>query len=140
MENNRLFNTFQSGFRKKRSYLDHIMRLADKVYEAVNNKQFTLSVMIDVQKALDLVWDKGLLYKMTQFGLHGNVLKFVKDFLNDRSIKVRVGAVKSSMYFLENGTPQGSVQSSQLLIIMINDLPESSNGINLALFEDDSFM
>ena len=42
------------------------MRLADEVHKAINNKQFTLSVMIDLKKAFDLVWHQGLLYKMVQ--------------------------------------------------------------------------
>ena len=77
---------------------------------------------------------------MEQFCLHGNMLKFVEDFLKNRSIQVRVGAAMSSTYFLDNGTTQGSVLSSLLFIIMINDLPESSNGVKLTLFADDSSM
>ena len=81
-----------------------------------------------------------VLYKMDQLGLRGNVLKFVEDFLKDRSIQVRVEAAMSSTYILENGTSQGSVLSPLLFIIMINDLPESSNVVKLVLFAHDSSM
>ena len=53
------------------------MRFADEVHKAINNKQFPLSVIIDLAKAFDLVWHQGLLYKMKQLGLRSNVLKFV---------------------------------------------------------------
>ena len=77
------------------------MRLADEIRKAINNKQFKLSVVIDLEKALDLVWHNGLLYIMKQDGLRGNVFKSVEEFLNDRSIQVRVGSAMSSTYFLE---------------------------------------
>ena len=116
------------------------MRLADEVHKAINNKQFTLSIKIDLEKAFDLVWHQSLLYKMKHLGLRGNVLKFVEDFLKDCSIQVRIEAAMSSTYLVENGTSQGSVLSPLLFVIMINDLPESSNGVKLALFADDSSM
>ena len=137
MEDNGLYNKLQFEFRKDDSQ-DHIMCLADEVHKAINNKQFKLYVIIDLEKVFDLVYHKGLIYKMEQLGLHSNVLKFVEDFLKDCSIQVRVEAAMSSMYFLENGTLQGGVPSPLLFIIMINDLPESSNGIKVALLTDDS--
>ena len=67
------------------------MSVADEVHKAINSKQFTLSVMIDLEKAFDLVLNQGLLYKMGTLGLRGNVIKFVENFLKDRSSQVRVG-------------------------------------------------
>ena len=116
------------------------MHIADEVHKATNNKQFTLSVMIDLEKAFDLVWSKGLLYKMEQRDIHGNVLNIVEDFLKNRSIQVLVEAAMSNTYFHENGTPHCSVLSQLLFIIMTNDLPKSSNGVKHAPFAGDSSM
>ena len=114
------------------------MRLADDVHNSVNNKLYTLSSMIDLKRAFDLVWHDGLLFKMTQLGLDGNIFKWVKDFLTERTIQVRVGTELSSVRRLENGTPQGSVISPLLFLIMMNDIPESANGVKLSLYADDS--
>jgi len=65
-----------------------------------------MAVMLDLEKAFDLVWHQGLLYKMEKMGLNGNILKFVADFLSDRSIRVRVGVAMSNSYQLQNGTPR----------------------------------
>ena len=68
-----------------------------------------MAVMLDLEKAFDLVWHQGLLYKMEKVGLNGNILKFVADFLSDRSngsIRVRVGVAMSNSYQLQNGTPR----------------------------------
>ena len=60
------------------------MRLENEVHKAINNKQFMLFIMIDLEKAFNLVWHQSLLYKMEQLGLFDNVLKFVENFLKDR--------------------------------------------------------
>ena len=138
MESNNYFNKSQSGFRKQRSTIDQIMRLADDAHKSVNNRQYTMAVMLDLEKAFDLVWHRGLLYKMTQKGLNGNIVNFVADFLSNRSIQVRVGAAMSSSYELQNGTPQGSVISPLLFLLMIDDIDEPEDGVKLSLFADDS--
>ena len=116
------------------------MRLANEDYKALNNNQFTLSDMINLEKAFDLVWHKGLLYRMEPLDQHGNVLQFVEDFLKDptQSKFASDQPCGSSPYFLKNGTPQDSVPSPLLFIVIINDLPESSNDVKLSLFADDS--
>ena len=48
MEERNVFNKFQCGFRKQRSCIDQIMRLADDEHKSINNNQFTLAVMIDL--------------------------------------------------------------------------------------------
>ena len=100
LEDSDLYRKFQSGFRKRRSCQNH----RRNSQSAINNKQFTLSVMIDLEKAIDLVWHKGILYKIKQVGLPGIVFKFVEDFLKNPSIQVRIGAAMSSTYFLECNT------------------------------------
>ena len=138
METNKLFSKFQSGFRKHRCTTDQILRLADEAHQAIHTKQCTLAIMLDLEKAFDLVWHRGLLYKMEKLGLKGNIVQFVADFLTNRTIRVRVGSSVSNPYPLQNGTPQGSVISPLLFLIMINDIDTPENNVQLSLFADDS--
>jgi hypothetical protein len=50
-----------------------------------------------------------------------------------------VGTALSQTYKLENGTPQGSIISPLLFILMINDFPEFDDiNTKVSLFADDS--
>lgn len=73
--------------------------------------------------------------KMHLMGVRGNVFNWVMEFLNGRSIQVNIQSVMSRKCVVENGTPQGSVISSVLFTIMINDLFEDIQpGIGRHLF------
>ena len=138
LESNQRLDKFQSGFRQRRSTVDQIMRLADDAHKAINNKHYALTVMLDLEKAFDLVWHRGLIFKMRRMGLSGNIVNFVSDFLSNRCIRVRIGAAVSNSYELQNGTPQGSVISPLLFLLMVDDIDELENGTKLSLFADDS--
>jgi len=98
--------------------------------------------MLDLEKAFDLVWHRGLIFKMRRMGLIGNILHFVPDldFLSNRclGLRVRIGAAVSNSYELQNGTPQGSVISPLLFLLMVDDIDEPESGTKLSLFADDS--
>ena len=56
----KFLSNIQSGFRKGRSTVDHIIRLHDTINKFNNNKVFTVGVFIDFQSAFDIVWQSGL--------------------------------------------------------------------------------
>jgi len=50
---------------------------------------------------------------------------YIDNFLTGRTIQVQVGNQLSKIVEIKNGTPQGSVISPLLFLIMINDLPDA---------------
>jgi len=138
MENGRI-NQFQSGFRKGRSCLDQILRFQDHILKSMGQRGYTLAVFIDLEKAFDLMWRDGLLFKLRKLGVGRNVYQFVRAFLSNRSMQVKVGDTLSKVVSLDNGSPQGSVISPLLFLILMNDYPSDHiNGCQLSLFADDA--
>ena len=137
MESNNLFNTDQSGFRKNRSTIDHILRIQNDITNSIHQKKLTIGIFLDFKKAFDLLWKDGLLIKLKQLGIQGKMYRWIEGFLSNRTIQVKVENALSSKYTLENGTPQGSVISPLLFLIMINDLPNMKKGTEKAIYADD---
>ena len=50
---------------------------------------------------------------------------------------MRVGSALSESVVVENGTPQGSVLSPLLFIIMMNAIPNPCKGVELSMYADD---
>ena len=68
----------------------------------------------------------------------GNMIRFVRSFLSDRLIKVKVGNTLSSPFKLEEGVPQGSVLSVTCFAVAINNvISEISSPVRASLFVDD---
>ena len=68
------------------------------------------------QGAYDTTWRYGILKDLHNFGLKGRLSNFIKSFLEDRTIQVRVGSTLSDRYDQVQGVPQGAILSTTLFI------------------------
>lgn len=142
LENNNYLSNCQSGFRNNRSTIDQIVRLESEIKKAGLEKRILMAVFLDLEKAFDLMWRKGVLQKLVHFGIKGKMLTWIQDFLTGRKIRVRVATEHSDYRETENGSPQGSVLSPILFNLIINTLADELNShpIKLSLFADDSLI
>ena len=76
---------------------------------------------MDISKAFDQVWYKNLLAKQPVFGFTPTLRKWLEGFLVNRSIKVVIDGTSSESFSTNADVPQGSVISSTLFQIYIND-------------------
>ena len=63
-------------------------------------------ISLDISKAFDRVWHKGLLAKLPMFGLHQTLINWIGSFLSDRSIAVRVDGFLSNLHYINAGIPR----------------------------------
>lgn len=128
----------QSGFRKERSTMDNVVALDYEVRKAFANKECLIAVFLDTEKAYDMLWKEGLLIKLLRYGVSWRMIWWIKNFLEVRTIQVRVGGAIYDVASVDNGTPQGSVISPVLFNVMINDMfSDLSLGTGKSLFADD---
>ena len=63
------------------------------------------SVFLDMSKAFDKVWHKGLIFKLKQNDISGNLLSSVTDFLKLRKQGVVLNGQLFSWSNIESGVP-----------------------------------
>jgi len=138
LEKNNLLTVYQSGFRKHRNTVDHLIRLETKIRQSFIKHEHNVSIFFDLEKAYDTTWKFGIMRDLRDLGLMGNLPIFIKNFLEDRSFQVRLGASLSGSYPQDNGVPQGSILSPTLFSIKINSITKClRSGMNAALYVDD---
>ena len=136
MEND-LISQNQSGFKTGDSCVNQLLSITHDIYKAFDDGYEVRAVFLDISKAFDKVWHSGLLYKLQNNGISGNLLKLLSDFLNNRKQRVTLNGQFSTWVNIVAGVPQGSILGPLMFLIYINDLSDNLAS-NSKLFADDT--
>ena len=113
----------------------------NEIHQAFENPKSleVRAVFLDISKAFDKVWHDGLIFKLKQNSISGNLLKLFENYLNNRKQCVVLNGSCSDYSTIESGVPQGSVLGPLLFLIYINDLERHIKS-NINLFADDTML
>ena len=137
MNENNFFSPFQYAFIKNRSTVLQLLKVIQMWCNVLDQGGCIDNVNMDFMKAFDKVPHRRLIYKLQVYGIQGQILKWIKDFLQERKQQVCVNGYLSSWKEVTSGIPQGSVLGALLFIIYINDLPDNITS-DIYLFADDT--
>ena len=73
-------------------------------------------VFVDISKAFDKLCHEGLIYKLQQNGISGELLNIVIDFRNNRKQRVVFNDQTSNWVDVKVGVPQGSIMGLSTLL------------------------
>ena len=134
---NKLISTSQPGFKADDSCINQLLSITHEIYSSFDEGLEVRSVFLDTLKAFDKVWHDGIIFKLTQNGISGNLLNLLRDFLNERKQRVVIIVNFSTWKNVSAGVSQSSILGPLLFLICINDLTKGRSS-NTKLFADET--
>jgi len=133
-----LLYPLQHGFQPGHSTFMSLLDIQDRITKAMDSNEFSIGIFLDLAKAFDTVDHGILLAKLKHYGIRGKPLEWFKSYLTSRTQRVKCNGCFSNLQNILFGVPQGSILGPLLILIYINDLPNSSTLLRFILFADDS--
>jgi hypothetical protein len=115
------------------------VRVVDHLTSGFNENAFTIGVFLDVEKAFDRVWHKGLIAKLIRQRFPDCYIRLLASFLTERTFQVSCEGATSTPRDINAGVPQGSTLSPLLYALYTADIPTTLH-CEMATFADDTAM
>ena len=106
---NELILSNQSGFKPGDSCVNQLVTITHEIYKSFDEDHEVRGVFLDILKAFDKVWHNGIIFKLTQNGISGNLLKLLLDLLSERGQRVVLNGQASTWTNVTAGVPQRSI-------------------------------
>ena len=84
LNQNGLISPAQPGFKSDDSCINQLLSIIHEIYHSKDEGYEIRGVFLDISKAFDKVWHEGLVFKLKQNGISGNLLNIFEDFLRNR--------------------------------------------------------
>ena len=83
-----LYDEDQEGFFQLRNTIRYLNRLNLGIKQDIAKNYTSIGLFIDLEKAFDSVWKQGLIVKLYNIGITGNMLKIINTFLINKKISL----------------------------------------------------
>lgn len=140
LENYKILDPSQSGFRASHSTETALVEIADNIRLSLDTKQSAILVLLDLWAAFKTISHDILVRRLGEIRIGGAVLKWFGSYLANRTYKVQLDDFISSSKPINKGVPQGSFLSPTLFNIYVAPLAKiiESFGFRTVSYADDT--